>query len=90
VIRGEAQETSGLRLVTPKTEFTHYRDLLKSAPVTLNTNHRQRQLELVNRLREGSFQAVCEVMRDLTASGWRRPLSQADSTTLAEDSGQSL
>ncbi len=81
-LRVEAQEASGLRLVTAKSELSHYRDLLKSAPVPLNTNHQQRQLELVNRLRGGSFQAVCEVMRDLTASGWHKPLGQTDSTTL--------
>jgi RNA polymerase-interacting CarD/CdnL/TRCF family regulator len=85
--RVEAQKTSGLRLVTARSELDHYRDLLKSAPVPLNTNSQQRNLELVNRLREGSFQAVCEVMRDLTASGWHKPLGQADSTTLRKTRG---
>jgi len=78
----KAQESSGLRLVTPKSELAHYRHLLKSAPVPLKTNYQQRQLELGNRLRKGSFQAVCEVMRDLTASSWGKPLSQTDTTTL--------
>ena len=39
-------------------------------------------LELASRLKQGSFQGVCEVMRDLTAWGWGEPLGQADRTTL--------
>ena len=78
----EAQEASGLRLVTAKSDLDQYRDLLKSAPVPLNTDHQQRHLELMSRLKQGSFRGVCEVMRDLTAWGWRKPLGQADTTTL--------
>jgi RNA polymerase-interacting CarD/CdnL/TRCF family regulator len=81
-IRVEAQESSGLRLVTPKSELAHYRDLLKSPPVPLTTNQQQRQLDLVSCLKQGSFQGVCEVMRDLTTWGWQKPLDQADTTTL--------
>ena len=81
-IRVEAQESSGLRRVTAKSELTHYRDVLKSPPVPLNINQQQRQLDLVSRLKQGSFEGVCEVMRDLTAWGWQKPLDQADTTTL--------
>jgi RNA polymerase-interacting CarD/CdnL/TRCF family regulator len=78
----EAQEVTGLRLVTAKSDLDYYRNMLKSAPVPLNTNLQQRQQELVSRLTQGSFQGVCEVMRDLTAWGWREPLGRADTTTL--------
>jgi RNA polymerase-interacting CarD/CdnL/TRCF family regulator len=78
----EAQAPSGLRLVTPRSELAHYREVLQSSPVALDPNPQQRQLELVNRLQQGSFQGVCEVMRDLAAWGWQNPLSQADTTTL--------
>jgi RNA polymerase-interacting CarD/CdnL/TRCF family regulator len=81
-IRVEAQEVTGLRLVTAKSDLDYYRDLLKSPPVPLNTNLQQRHLDLVSRLTQGSFQSVCEVMRDLTAWGWREPLDRADTTTL--------
>jgi CarD family transcriptional regulator len=81
-IRVEAQEASGLRLVTVRSELDQYRDLLKSPPVPLNANHQQRQLELGSRLQEGSFRGVCEVMRDLTAWNLLKPLGQADTTTL--------
>ncbi len=81
-IRVDAQEVTGLRLVTAKSDLDHYRDLLKRPPVLLNTDLQQRHLELVSRLTQGSFQGVCEVMRDLTAWGWREPLNRADTTTL--------
>jgi RNA polymerase-interacting CarD/CdnL/TRCF family regulator len=81
-IRVEAQEAGRLRPVTAKSELNHYRDLLKSPPVPLKKNQQERQLELVSRLKQGSFQGVCEVMRDLTAWDWQKPLGQADATTL--------
>lgn len=81
-VRVEAQQASGLRLVTVGSELDQYRDLLKSPPVPLNANQQQRQLALSSRLQEGSFKGVCEVMRDLTAWNYRQPLGQADTTTL--------
>lgn len=81
-IRVEAQESNRLRLVTAGSDLDQYRELLRSPPVSLNANQQQRQLELSSRLQEGSFQGVCEVMRDLTAWNYRQPLGQADTTTL--------
>jgi len=78
----EAQKAIGLRLVTAKNELDQYRDLLKSRPVPLNVNAHQRHLELTRRLKQGSFQVVCEIVRDLTAAGWRVPLTPRDTTTL--------
>jgi RNA polymerase-interacting CarD/CdnL/TRCF family regulator len=81
-VRVESREGGGLRLVTAKSDLDYYCDLLKSPPVPLNTNQQQRQLELISRLKQGSFQGVCEVVRDLTAWNWHKPLGQADTTTL--------
>jgi RNA polymerase-interacting CarD/CdnL/TRCF family regulator len=78
----EAQTTIGLRLVTARSDLDHYRDLLKSRPVPLHKNHKQRHLELVSRLNQGSFQVVCEVVRDLTAWGRRKLLNRTDTVTL--------
>jgi CarD family transcriptional regulator len=78
----EANGAVGLRLVTAKCDLDQYRTLLKSRPVPLNKNHHRRHLELVTRLRQGSFQEVCEVVRDLTAWGWRKPLGPTDTATL--------
>jgi RNA polymerase-interacting CarD/CdnL/TRCF family regulator len=78
----EAQTTIGLRLVTAENELDQYRNLLKSPPVLLSDNHPQRHVELTNRLKEGSFQVMCEVVRDLTVSGWQKPLGRSDAAIL--------
>ncbi len=78
----EAHQASGLRLVTVKSELDLYRNLLKSPPTPLEKNHHRRHLELVSRLKQGSFQIICEVVRDLTAWGWRKPLGQSDTAIL--------
>jgi CarD family transcriptional regulator len=78
----EAQGARRLRLITAKSDLDQYRNLLKSRPVPLTKNHHRRHLELVNRLKQGSFQVVCEVVRDLTAWGWRKPLGPTDKATL--------
>ena len=75
-------EAHGLRPVTSKTEMNHYRELLRGRPTLLNTDHRQRHLELHNRERLGTFQAACELVRDLTAYTWKKPLNDVDTATL--------
>ncbi len=78
----KASEVAGLRLATGSGELDRYRDLLKSSPVPLHQNHTQRHLQLTDRLKEGSFQAMCEVVRDLTAWGRQKRLGAADNATL--------
>jgi CarD family transcriptional regulator len=78
----EAQTTIGLRSVTAKKDLDQYRNLLKSRPAPLPQKHFQRHLELADRLKQSSFQVMCEVVRDLTAWGWRKPLGSADTTIL--------
>lgn len=85
----EAHEVSGLRPVTIKSELDHYRNLLQSPPIPLEKNHHRRHRDLVSRLKKGTFQIICEVVRDLTARGWRKPLGQAD-TTLLQKTRQKL
>ena len=77
----EANEVE-LRRVTAKNELDRYRKLLKSPPVPLEKNHHRRHLALINRLKQGSFQILCEIVRDLTAWGRRKPLGRTDATTL--------
>jgi RNA polymerase-interacting CarD/CdnL/TRCF family regulator len=71
-----------LRKVIPKGDLGKYRDLLKSRPTPLSENHRQRQIELSDRMRKGSFQARCEIVRDLSALGWYKPLGDGNATLL--------
>ena len=72
----------GLRRLTSKGDLDKYRSLLKSRPTPLTADHRQRIIQLTERYRQGSFQARCEVVRDLTAFGWYKPLGEANATLL--------
>lgn len=78
----EKNEGLGLRPLTPKTNLDQYRSLLKAAPNELDPDYRTRHQVLVEHLKEGSFQELCEVVRDLTAFSWEKPLNESDSTTL--------
>ena len=72
----------GLRRLTSKRQLSHYRRVLKSRPAKLNEDHNKRRAELSQRLQHGTFKARCEVVRDLTARGWRKPLRGSDATAL--------
>ena len=78
----EAQVANGLRLVTAKSDLDQYRNLLKSRPVLLEKNHHQRHLELVSRLKQGSFRVTCQVVRNLTLSDRQKPLGVTNKTIL--------
>ena len=72
----------GLRGVTTKGDLPRYRRVLKSSPGLLNKDYHQRRGELQERLRQGTFQGKCEVVRDLTAYGWPKRLSEVDAALL--------
>ena len=74
--------TSGLREVTPRRDLDRYRGLLKGRPGLLDRDHNKRRLEINERVKQGSFQSLCEVVRDLTAQGWNRPLGEVDASSL--------
>jgi CarD family transcriptional regulator len=72
----------GLRRMTRPDELAHYRGVVGSQPVVLNPDHRQRQSDLRGQMRLGTLQGLCEVVRDLSARGWVKPLSESDSQAL--------
>jgi RNA polymerase-interacting CarD/CdnL/TRCF family regulator len=79
----QAADSSGrLRKLTSKSDLARYRRLLMSRPQPLAADHRQLQFDLTERLRQGSFQARCEVVRDLTAHGWYKRLSEGNAMLL--------
>ena len=78
----DSQAGSTLRSITAKSELNLFEQIFRRKPEPLNKDHRMRQAELNERLKPGSFQALCEVVRDLTAHGWRKPLSDADAALL--------
>ena len=72
----------GLRLLTRPDELARYREVVGSQPVALNQDHRQRQLVLKGQLKLGTMQGLCELVRDLGARSWTKPLNEMDSLTL--------
>jgi CarD family transcriptional regulator len=76
------QNAIGLRGITAKNELARYRTLLKGPAGSLKPDRHQRQLELSDRLKKGSFSAICEVVRDLTAHSWRKALGESDTVVL--------
>ena len=83
-----SSEALRLRPVTPKHDLAQYRGVLKSRPIPLNKDQRQRHLELATRLKLGTFLVMCEVVRDLTARGWLKPLNEYDSVSLQRVRGR--
>jgi len=76
------QLTSRLRPVTTKADLAYFRLLLTSPPELLDNDFRKRQVELVNRLGLGTFQSLCEVVRDLSARDRLKSLGNSESTLL--------
>jgi RNA polymerase-interacting CarD/CdnL/TRCF family regulator len=68
---------SGIRKLTVKSEIANCRRLLKAPAAPLNNDPRLRQTVLREHLKEGTLTAHCEVVRDLAATGWHKPLSGA-------------
>lgn len=78
----DGPQATRLRPLTARRDLSRYRNLLKSPPESLDQDNRKRQMELSDRLRQGSFKVLCEMVRDLTARARQKPLNQADSTWL--------
>ncbi len=78
----EAHATIGLRHVTTKRELARYRTLLKSRPLNLDSDHTKRRTVISSQLKNGSLQFVCQIVRDLTARGWSKRLTQVDVVAL--------
>src|SRR3972149_8615549 len=64
---------NGLRKLGNRADLGRYRAVLRGRPTPLASDHKQRQIALVERLKESSFQSRCEVVRDLTGHRWDRP-----------------
>jgi CarD family transcriptional regulator len=70
--------SASLRALTPQRDLDKYRTLLKGRPTPLISDHRERRLVIAESLKSGSFQTLCEVVRDLAAFGWHKSLAEAD------------
>ena len=74
--------SGGLRGLTAKGDLPRYRALLQSSPTPLDKDYHKRRGDLRERLKAGTFEAECEVVRDLTAYGWEKRLSEPDAALL--------
>ncbi len=88
----QVQDGEALRAVTLKAALAHYRDILESPPVPMNSDFHVRQRELADRLKDHSFQNLCEVVRDLNAlskakvlNNYERGLFKRTSATLQQE-----
>lgn len=76
------EAASGLRKLTSRAELPQYRRVLKGRPTPLAGDFRERQIHLSERRKLSSFRSRCELVRDLTAFGWRKPLTESSGTLL--------
>jgi len=67
--------TSGIRKLSAKTEIASCRQVLKAPAELLKDDFRLRRIALNEHIKEGTLTARCEVVRDVTAYGWRKPLN---------------
>ncbi len=81
-VPADSNNASSLRLLVSNSDLTHCRMLLKGRPAQLNADRQQRGRDRMNSLQTGSFEKRCEVVRDLTAHGWLKPLGEADAAAL--------
>jgi RNA polymerase-interacting CarD/CdnL/TRCF family regulator len=78
----QADGSTTLRAVTRQQDLEQYRTMLSSQPTLLNRDFKKRHLDLIERLTHSTFQVMCEIVRDLTALGWDRPMGETDTTLL--------
>lgn len=64
---------SGLRKLSRKDELEQCRQVLQDTPQVLLAG-KELRANLSARLKQGTLMAQCEVVRDLTAFGWQKPL----------------
>lgn len=81
-VQTDKASARGLRRLARQDELEHYRRIVGGRPVALNQDRRQRQFELRSQLQLGTLQSLCEMVRDLSARGWVKPLNESDSQAL--------
>lgn len=64
----------GLRKLAARSEIDRCRQILASPPAPLDGDVRTRQSDLADRLKQGTIQTECEIVRDLYAHGEHKSL----------------
>ncbi len=71
------QPDLGLRHLTSKSELARCGKVLQGSPSVTDLDPRHLHDELAKHLRAGTIIAQCEVVRDVSALGWKKPLAGA-------------
>jgi RNA polymerase-interacting CarD/CdnL/TRCF family regulator len=78
----ETAEARGMRPLTSRADLGRYRDLLRSRPVALISDYQKRRHELHIRQKVGTFESMCELVRDLSARSAQAALNDVDKSLL--------
>jgi RNA polymerase-interacting CarD/CdnL/TRCF family regulator len=71
------ESSLGLRALARKGDLDQCGEILQGAPSASGLDPRKFREALARHLREGTILAQCEVVRDVTALGWKKPLMGA-------------
>jgi len=73
---------SGMRSVVSASGFRVVSGVLSSAAQPLNEQARDRQIELGERFSQGTLEAICSIIRDLSVRGLSKRLNESDTRIL--------
>lgn len=76
------QQLSALRSITPKNQLYRFRSLLTGSPARRDNDFRSRHQELEHRVTSGTFGSLCELVRDLSAWHFLKPLNDYERNLL--------
>jgi CarD family transcriptional regulator len=78
----DAAAQSGLRSLASATGFRAVSTILSSAAQPLDEQARERQIEINERFKEGTLEAICSIIRDLTVRSLSKKLNEHDAKML--------
>ena len=73
---------SSLRLPTPRDEFEHLFAILCSPGELLSNDRLERRTQLIEKIRDGKLESICQVVRDLSLYRQAKKLNDHDKTIL--------
>jgi CarD family transcriptional regulator len=71
-----------LRYLTPAREFPNLFSILSGPGEPLSLDRNERRMQLTQRLKDGSLESICRVIRDLTFYKQTRKTNESDSSIL--------
>ena len=73
---------SSLRLPTPRDEFKNLFAILSSPGELLSNDRLERRTQLIEKIRDGKLESICQVVRDLSFYRQAKKLNDHDKTIL--------